>query len=312
MFLVNKLFDTHLGQPGAHKLYDKWPTPSKLIFLVQNFSSIFIKKEKEKLQYNLHSIRSRFSREINAGHGLTYPRFRSSCVESPSSDHLCLAPTLCLPPSLPILNPTSPTYPRGKNPPTYPRAKNPPRVSSKQRKKKHHVTWNTKQDPLYNHVAFLCGSQKPKSGERQRSFITNLLAAPPSNQKRKRAQKISQPKIKKHAQHHHVAGSRRPPPVTSPLSGQRQSSWRNRTREALYRRHAPKVLRRVRTVATETLRAHQLGVGPGGLPHHGHDLRRPGTRLEVLPGWLRGGEGRLWAGTGFLGMGREHWEHDGV
>lgn len=143
-------------------------------------------------------------------------------------------------------------------------------------------------------------------------FITNFLATPPSKEARKRAKKISQPNIKKHAQHHHVAGSRRPPPVTSPRPGQRQSRRRNRTREALYRRHAPKVLRRVRTVATETLRAHQLGVGPGGLPHHGHDLRRPGTRLEVLPGWLRGGEGRLWAGTGFLGMGREHWELDGV
>ena len=78
--------------------------------------------------------------------------------------------------------------------------------------------------------------------------------------------------------------------------------------EALHRRDAAEVLRRVWAVAAEALRSHQSGVGLGSLPHDGHDFRRSRTGVAV-PRW-RGRFGvqpsrekRVPVRTGFVGVG---------
>lgn len=66
-------------------------------------------------------------------------------------------------------------------------------------------------------------------------------------------------------------------------------------------------------MAVEALRLDELGVGPGGLPHDGNDIRGPRTRVAVR--WRgvfgRFGRGRLWAGARFVGVGRGAGELDG-
>ena len=66
-------------------------------------------------------------------------------------------------------------------------------------------------------------------------------------------------------------------------------------------------------MAAKALRADEPGLGSGGLPHHGHDLRRPRTGLEVhgLVGLRRHRQKRLWARTGLVGVGRRLGKLDG-
>ena len=49
----------------------------------------------------------------------------------------------------------------------------------------------------------------------------------------------------------------------------------------MHGRYAEKALRRVRAVAAAALCLNQHGVGAGGLPHHGGDIRRPRAGVAV-------------------------------
>jgi hypothetical protein len=67
-------------------------------------------------------------------------------------------------------------------------------------------------------------------------------------------------------------------------------------------------------VAAEALRADEPGLGSGGPPHHGHDLRRPRTGLDVhgMVGLRHHGQKRLWArGSGPAAREARQWRSGG-
>lgn len=80
----------------------------------------------------------------------------------------------------------------------------------------------------------------------------------------------------------------------------------------MHRRHVTEILRRVRSVADEALRADVSCLGTRGVSHHGDDIRRSRTELEVCRVGLSGRIFELRYGSGFMGMVRRQRKLHGV
>ncbi|QHO15926.1 hypothetical protein S83_031886 [Arachis hypogaea] len=56
-------------------------------------------------------------------------------------------------------------------------------------------------------------------------------------------------------------------------------------------------------MTVETLHPHKSRVGAGGLPHLGHDLRRPRVRVAMHRRRLQSGWEHMWDPAGGVGVG---------
>ncbi|XLR47224.1 hypothetical protein S83_031884 [Arachis hypogaea] len=59
-------------------------------------------------------------------------------------------------------------------------------------------------------------------------------------------------------------------------------------------------------MTVETLHPHKSRVGAGGLPHLGHDLRRPRARVAMHRRRLQSGWEHMWDPAGGVGVGSCH------